>query len=427
MSNIIEHQLEEVEFIECPDCFSKIPVDIGYITWCECGYNLNRVKEEVKKSSIDRLYERLGEKSGHFVFNKMMNEINFMPKITVVNGLALLLATIVHFFSLASFLLGVYLLIFHYLNFINIFWGLLLVGFAWFTRPKVNKLKDDERIVPRQSMPTSYAIMDDLAKSMGVKKIDGIIINDKYNASISKISWKRKTIVTIGIPLFASLTPEEQCTIIAHELGHYLNKDLTYGFYIGTALETLHDWTSLLEPIPSERTFEVTILDMVTNLLMKILAYLPYLFYSLLLHLIWNDSQKGEYLADYCAAQFCGSKQTINALEKLNYGDLFYHALSKVSLNNDKTNVIDEFRKMLDTMPAREKQRYKLRCSREKFKLDESHPPTAYRIQFIEKQNLPGRFSIDTEKVSKMAEELDKMKEEIHEIAVENYRYNLLG
>ncbi|CAH2713160.1 Protease HtpX [Neobacillus rhizosphaerae] len=414
-------------FQECPDCHANIPLHMGYISWCECGYNLHHKKEEKKKTRIEQLYEQLGEKSGQIIFNKMINIENLMPGISLVNGLALLIATFVHTLSLASFLFGMYLLFIHYFSFMSLFLGLLLVGIAWFTRPRVGKLEKGERIIPREEIPATYAVMDELADKMGLKKVDGIIINEKYNASILKIGWRRRTIVKIGVPLFAAFTPEEQCSIIAHELGHYLNKDLTYGFYIGTALSTLFDWYSLLDPVPSNQTFEYSLLDMVTNFFMKILAQIPFLFFWFLLHLVWNNSQKEEYLADYRAAQTCGSQDTVTALEKLHYDDIFYHSLSNVSLNDGAANVIDEFRSRLEDMPEREKKRYKLRCEREGFQLDATHPPTAFRIQFIEKQNLSGSFTIHPEKAKMMVAELDAMKEHIHEIAVEDYRYYWLN
>ncbi|WP_066065293.1 M48 family metallopeptidase [Neobacillus soli] len=425
---MIQDQVEEELFKECPDCKASIPIHSGYITWCECGYNLHpKIEGDKKKSRIDRLYEHLGNKSGQVVFNKMMNSPNVKPKISFVNGLAFIIATIVHTLSFVSFSFGMYLLTFQYSHFTCLFFGLILIGIAWFTRPRFGKLEDDERILPREEIPAVYAVMDDLTASMGLKKIDGIIIDQNYNAAITKIGWRRRTIVIIGVPYFAALSPEEQCSVMAHELGHYINKDLTYGFYIGTALNTIYDWYTLLDPVPSEQTFEYSLLDMVTNFLMKVLAQVPFCFYWLLLHLIWNKSQIGEYLADYRAAQTCGSLAVANDLEKLHYGGVYFHCLSKVSLDDGQSNVIDEFRKALSLMPEREKKRYKLQCAREKFQLDATHPPTTFRIQFIEKQNLPGTFTIDSEKSKKMFAELEAMKETIHKIAVEDYRYYWLN
>ena len=77
-------------------------------------------------------------------------------------------------------------------------------------------------------------------------------------------------------------------------------------------------------------------------------------------------------------------------------------------------------------MPPREEKRLKLRCSFERFKLDETHPPTTYRIQFMQSQNLNGSFSIDQIRAKNIIKELESMKKEIHEKAVEDYRYYYL-
>jgi heat shock protein HtpX len=421
--------VEEEVSTECPNCLKTIPVHKGYITWCECGYNLHTAKEEEprRKSRMVRLYDHLGERSGEFIFQQMMNTTNFTQRKSIVNMIALMIATIVHTISVASFVFGVYLLLFQHNHFILLFFGLVLLGIAWFTRPRVGKLEKNECIIPRDEMPATYAVLDDLADAMGIKKIDGIVINEDYNASITKIGWRRRTIVFIGVPLFSALTSEEQCSVFAHELGHYQNKDLTYGFYVGTAINTLYDWYTLLDPVQSEQTFEYSLLDMITNFILKLLAQIPYLTFSLLLHLLWNQKQIGEYLADYRAAQICGSMTVIKDLEKIHMDRVYYHALSRVSVNDLQTNVIDEFKQALSIMPEREKIRIKLQLAKEKFKLNETHPPTIYRIQFIEKQNLTGRFSNDPLKGKKMIQELDLFREKIHEIAVENYRYYWLN
>lgn len=420
--------MEEELSTECPNCLKTIPVHRGYITWCECGYNLHTDKEEPqRKSRMVRLYDHLGERSGEFIFHQMMNTTNFTQRKSIVNIIALMIATIVHTISVGSFVFGVYLLLFQHNHFILLFFGLVLLGIAWFTRPRVGKLEKNERIISRDEMPATYAVLDDLAVAMGIKKIDGIVINEDYNAAITKIGWRRRTIVFIGVPFFSALTPDEQCSVFAHELGHYQNKDLTYGFYVGTAINTLYDWYTLLDPVQSEQTFEYSLLDMITNFILKILAQIPYLTFSLLLHLLWNQKQIGEYLADYRAAQICGSMTVIKDLEKIHMDRVYYHALSRVSVNDLQTNVIDEFKQALSNMPEREKIRIKLQLAKEKFKLNETHPPTIYRIHFIEKQNLTGRFSIDPLKGKKMIQELDLFKEKIHEIEVENYRYYWLN
>jgi Zn-dependent protease with chaperone function len=319
--------------------------------------------------------------------------------------------------------LGIYLLVFDHSHFTYIVFGLVFLGVSWFTRPRFGKLKKEEKIAARKEFPELYGMIDDLAVSMGTNKIDGIILDERYNASITKIGWRRKTIVRIGLPLFSALTPDEQCAILAHELGHYLNKDLTYGFYIGTALDTLAEWYDMLDPVDSDQQFEYTVIEMVTNIVMKAFSIIPYFLYFILLHLLWNDTQTGEYLADYRAAEMSGSDTTGKALEKVHYNDVFFHVLSKVSLRDDNVNVIDEFKRALDTMPEREKQRLKIRLGNEKFKLNTTHPPTTFRIQFVQNQNLPPRFTVDPERTQKIQAEFEAVKDKIHEEAVEDYRY----
>lgn len=165
-----------------------------------------------------------------------------------------------------------------------------------------------------------------------------------------------------------------------------------------------------------------SILEWITQLMLKMLSYIPYFFLWLLLHLLWNKSQTAEYLADYRAAEVCGTNWTVGALEKLHYDELYYHSVRKVALRKDESNVIDEFRNSLDNLPEREKMRLRLRLKNEKFKLNATHPPTGFRIQFIEKQNLPSPLFFTETSLEKIWAELEQWKDEVNEVAIGDYR-----
>lgn len=216
----------------CPDCSSAIPFNKGYVSWCDCGYNMDHSSSEKTDSKLNALYEKLGNKRGQEVFQELISQQELRQGISFSKSLAFMTATIVHLISISLFLLGFYLLIFQNDHFMFIAAGLILLGIAWLARPRVPKLDKDEHLISRQEFPFLFEAVDQLADAMQVKRIDGIIIDDEFNASVVQVGWRRRKIIKIGLPLFSIMEPEEQLAILAHEFGHISNGDLTRSFIL---------------------------------------------------------------------------------------------------------------------------------------------------------------------------------------------------
>lgn len=377
-------------------------------------------------SKLNALYEKLGNKRGQKVFQELVSQQELRQRISFSKSLAFMAATIVHLISISLFLLGLYLLIFQNDHFMFIAAGLILIGIAWLARPRVPKLDKDEHLISRQEFPFLFKAVDQLADAMHVKRIDGIIIDDEFNASVAQVGWRRRKIIKIGFPLFSIMEPEEQLAILAHEFGHISNGDLTRSFYIGTALYTLQTWYELLNPVPIDEYDSMGFFEIPVYYFMAFLALIPYSIFLLLVHLLFDDSQKGEYLADERAAKAVGYKYLISSMEKFQYADTFYLKIRELAVRKNTMNLFHAVHEQIKIMPDREKERLSRLAQHETSKLDSTHPPTAYRIKLLENlKAAPSALAVGKGTLAMMQKELETQQTRIQEEIIENYRYVL--
>lgn len=381
---------------------------------------------EKTDSKLHALYEKLGNKRGQRVFQDLVTQKELRQGISFSKSLAFMAATFVHLISISLFLLSLYLLVFQNDHFMFIAAGFILLGIAWLARPRVPKLDKDEHLISRQEFPFLFEAVDQLADAMQVKRINGIIIDDEFNASVAQIGWRRREIIKIGLPLFSILEPEEQLAILAHEFGHISNGDLTRSFYIGTALYTLQTWYELLNPVPIDEYDSMGFFEIPVYYFMAFLALIPYSLFLLLVHLLFDNSQKGEYLADERAAKAVGYKSLISSMEKFQYADTFYLKIRELVVRKNTMNLFNAVQDQIKIMPEREKERLSRLAQLETSKLDSTHPPTAYRIKLLESlKAAPPSLAVGKGTLEMMQKELETQQNRIQEEVIENYRYVL--
>jgi Zn-dependent protease with chaperone function len=100
-------------------------------------------------------------------------------------------------------------------------------------------------------------------------------------------------------------------------------------------------------------------------------------------HLSFVTSQRAEYYADRLAAATGGSEEFARALERLLDGDLLEAAVHRVVVARSPRKPLDEFRDLLDSVPARERERRRRAAAEEASSIGFTHPPTGQRIRMI--------------------------------------------
>ncbi|MCP4319026.1 MAG: hypothetical protein GY789_24305 [Hyphomicrobiales bacterium] len=237
--------------IACPGCGSEVPVSPGFQPWCnECGWGCT-ARAPAAKGVFERIYRRLGHMLGERLFVELRNseEAIRKPKLASALLLTYVLAVPVYLATVGLLAAGIWFLTVNWFNVIPVVIGTALIGAAYALRPRI--AKPPAHGVSRTDAPVLYGLVDDVARSLDTDTIEEIYIEPELNAAYGRHGIQRKAFLVIGAPLWLSLDSAEKVALIAHEVAHQVNGDVTRGYWIGTAIDTLQTACDFLqEPYP---------------------------------------------------------------------------------------------------------------------------------------------------------------------------------
>ena len=408
----------------CPNCNNAMKMNEGYITWCEaCHYNINPSTLNEDKHRFERIYDKLGEKFGHQLFETILyqREKRFSFSMLFV-------------YIFASMIHVVFLLFFLGCFFIPVVWGFsfgtaVLMGicllFTWLLRPVVYRLEETEVVLSRHDLPTLFKIIDEICREAQIKPVDGVILSGNYNASITSIGWRQKRIMNIGLPLFHILTLDEKVSVLAHEIGHLKHGDTWRGWYIQTAQNSLATWYETLQPDTIEVSETLGAFEVISLFIMKGLSYIPYAGYYLFGYLLYQDSQRAEYEADQFEASISGSEVAVRVLEKIQLGDSISSTIYKAALSRKEIDMYQEIKVMVDQMPIQELKRIKVIGELEKTRLSLTHPPTHFRIRMLQSKKQYPSIKLDAATGKDLIGELSQYHSKAQEDLFEDILWRL--
>ena len=175
---------------------------------------------------------------------------------------------------------------------------------------------------------------------------------------------------------------------MSHELAHYANGDTNRSLIIGSALTSLNSWYKLLHPDAFQ--FGNKRIGYFgrrgsggVNLLGLLLAPIAYGGIFALAHLMWRNSQRAEYLADALAAKNSSTPAVLSMLDKIQLKYAFDLTLQRFLAKHKDRVLFEEFQTYLAQMPPRELERVRRAAYLNQTRLDTTHPPTFYRLEFL--------------------------------------------
>ncbi|MBI2263935.1 MAG: M48 family metalloprotease [Armatimonadetes bacterium] len=422
---------------ECPECRSRFPADPRYVQWCDkCGWNLQPNPSLQFANIFDFLYSILGEKLSRDVFDEMVKSRSLAPSWTLSRVSALLFSGFIHGFALILASSGVWLIVGPGPTFFTVVGGLGLLGLAWTARPRFGRMPTG--IVRKDKFPALYRIVDRVARALGAKTTDAIVINSEFSAAHEQVGLGKRRILYLGLPLFSILNNEEKVALIARELAHCANGDPNKGLFIGSAAATLAEWYNVLEPegiwphedrpgagrTVAQAQFYAGIPEAIANLLMHGVACICYGAAFILAHLMYRASQRAEYLADLLAAEACGTDAVLGMLEKLHFVDTHILAVqSAASASGDPCpDYFEDLKKRVAETPPRELERIRRIELLEGFRLDATHPPTPYRVEFLKVRQVDrGKATLTQEDFEELHQELTRIQPAIQKKLIDQH------
>lgn len=421
-------KIKNLQTKECPNCHNILPVFDGFVTWCDrCGWNVNPLQPERPHNVFESIYTKLGQKQSRALLEQYVRAEALKPSFSISKLLAFVFAAVIHGITLIFAVGGVVLLVLGWPNLFAIAGGLTCIGIAWIIRPRISKLP--HTILCRKNFPTLYRFVDTIANSLQSEKVTGIVVNEHFTAAFGQVGWQRKGILQLGLPLWSILDNKERVALIAHELAHGVNADATHGFFIGTAIMALAEWYSLLRPVyiwvPGSGLQGLAAAPV--RIIMHGLAFLVWLAAYLLSLLLWRESQRAEYLADYLAASVSGTEAMLSMLEKLHFRRTFMVVLRRVTLRKEEgCDFFEELRQSVAGVPERELERIRRVEQMENSRLDVTHPPTVNRIELLRSHYVATpKVQFLTSDYERLDSELLSLKDDLQNKLFDMYRASL--
>ena len=409
----------------CPNCNQPYPSYEGFTDWCQaCNWNVKEHRQTVyNESTYATFVNKLGNRFSKQLYEQVKTIQDVKPKPSWLTFFTLAVASGVFLSWVMFIVLDVWLLtklpnMFAILG--CIICSLIVVTF----RPRFNLPPDT--FITQAEAPILFGIIEDLRLKLGASKIDYLVIDQKFNASMGYTGFQRKRVLTLGYPLLFVLDAQETVELISHELAHDVNRDPSRGYMQWYAFESLWRWYKVTHPveiITTDAGLYGVLLSIPFNLAMWCISQVFLGCAYLLSWLLWRDSQRAEYYADYLAVTMSGTKSSESSFMKVSYHNFLELAVQKSVVHRKENDVFDLFRESIASIPPREIERIQRVNLLYNSKVDSSHPPTAYRIGFVQSRGIlePG-YVLDEERHTLLLTELKKFESEISRKLVDEYK-----
>ena len=378
----------------CPACASGLTEDIRFVQWCQaCGWNANPGAKAVKGRG-DRFQRKLNRAAEERLHRRITETGAQRSGLDTATVGAYVFSGLVHLVTLAVAVGGV-------LALLEPYWPLRIVGavlvlLAFHLRPRFGpsrKAMKRRQLLADDDAPALRGLAARVAAELGTRPPDLIAVDTSFNATYTRVGMRRRVMLTLGLPLWETLGPEQRLALLGHELGHGANGDARRGGWIGSALRSLEEWYRLLRPGRIVRGGGrgnpgggIAILgEMVARWAMAVFAELVLLAYRLLTRLTRLSGRRAEYLADGFGARVAGVDATAGMLRALTLGGIVARFSERRRLRGASAGGYwSELHAYLVSVPESERARLLLLSRLDDSAVDTTHPPTHLRLAFVE-------------------------------------------
>ena len=243
-------------------------------------------------------------------------------------------------------------------------------------------------MLPLEAAPALYSIAGRIGRDVGAKPVALITLNAGFNASYAQLGLRRRRVLSIGLSLWNVLTDQQRVAIIAHELAHQVNGDLSETVVVGTALRSLSEWHQALR-LPrwtpgggSMFAFIETLAQVGTRAVFGILRFGVGRLFDVESGLLFRSGQRAEYYADRLAAQVSSTLAMVECLDTCHLDRACSLAL-RYAAQRQEPDIWAAQRRFFDDFNPKEWERLRRLDARRGSAVDATHPPTNLRIDLL--------------------------------------------
>lgn len=302
----------------------------------------------------------------------------------------------------------------------------ILIGFYRLFFPPRRKTLGIE--IGRDEQKKLWQLTQEIATEIKAKPIDKIVITPDPGIGVyldgnlfAVVFGGGKRVLEIGLPSLYNLTVDEFKAILAHEYGHFSNRDTHWSSFTYSMGNSL---ISTLQSTPGPAHNEGEEIGMVRGIMSLNPAYWMLLLFVNLYFKITNGfSRIGEVMADMRAMKLYGGKAFANGLLKVSTNDTIFSEVIQAKyvpklLKEEKT--ISNFSKLMEFVyrsidkKAMEEFKSNLLLQSRAHGIYDSHPALKVRIDYAKK--FDGGEEKDKRTVSSLFDDWNGINEKVAEL-----------
>jgi len=369
----------------CPECGATIPVDPHYVRWCDaCDWNVDPAASTGSLTKEARRKQRARERDvrrAARLHEEMLRRGVEERGVDAGRALSYLLAVAVILVPVALFGFGVFIATASGFGPGGDVLGAALVAVAVVARPRFGQRNKRATPVRRDDAPAFFALVDRIAAALSARPPAHVVVDGQFNAGTRFVDLRRRVELIVGMPLWAMLDDEQRIAVLGHEIAHQVNGDTQHGLLVGAAMNTLVELRMLF--LPSRRLHRRSLGAAASELLRGALAMVVGGAYRGMALLLAGRHQRAEYRADAVAVRVAGRDQVIAMLGTLELSTSCAYAIERARARGSDEDAATIVRRHVAAMPEREKERLRRVAARRGSSVDDSHPPTPLRIDWI--------------------------------------------
>jgi Zn-dependent protease with chaperone function len=376
----------------CPQCGAEIRGDGRFTTWCAaCDWNVDPERPEEKQGRLAKAQRAQARRHGERLLAELGTGGTLRARRDSSTVLAVAVALVVHGVTVALTAGGIWFLVRGWGG-MGMIPGAFLLVLGWSLRPPLHRLPEDKPVLRRADAPELFALTDEVARVAGTRGGDAIAVDAEINASVRCYGVRGRRLLTLGLPLWEVLTPQQRIALLGHEMGHYVNGDTRHGLVVGTAYRSLITWHYYFEPVDRDPLDDTGALTLILNLLYVVPRLLVRGVLTVLDGLTLRASQRAEYLADRVAARTGSTRAALELMDHLLIADsaavTLRREVNRAALNGprgrqqaaDRTDGLWELLAAdLASVPEHERERLRRAGALRGHSVDATHPPTHLR------------------------------------------------
>ncbi|MFH8395487.1 M48 family metallopeptidase [Streptomyces sp. NPDC018036] len=407
----------------CPECGAEIRGESRFPSWCAvCDWNVDPERPEEKRGRLAEARRAQARRHGERLLAELAAGGTLKARGDSSARLAFAVALAVHALTLALTAGGVWFLVGSRGG-----WGMLpgafLLALGWSLRPRFDRLPENTPVLRRADAPELFALVDEVARVAGTRGVDAVVVDSEINASVQSYGLRGRRLLTLGLPFWEILTPQQRIALLGHEMGHFVNGDTRHGLVVGTAQRSLATWYHYFAPVGADALDDTDVFTVILNLLYVVPRLLVRGMLTVLDGLTLRSTQRAEYLADRTAARVGSTRAALELMERLLISDSAAVVLQRETNlsalkgprggrdRREAAGRADELWQRLAaelaSVPERERERLRRVGALRGHSVDSTHPPTHLRHAcLLIGEDVPPAVVTDDERERRIAGEL---------------------